>query len=225
MERRTFQLIDLDRTLFDTSRFAKAITDEINLSEPGVGTKLNAMFEEAYKNEETFFMLRYLRQEHGDAWFEALVLKAVAKIGAATLLLTGVKERLALADSATSYRPSWGILTYGDDIDQRMKTRLVGLDDAPILLTSTPDKAKLIQSWQNPDGTFQLPSEFGGGIVDALTFEDDKLRAFAGLPKGVTGFWVTQDVHAVEKLAELHNTEGLVMPVKNLFEVANKLRQ
>ena len=36
-----FQLIDLDRTLFDTSRFVKAITDEIDILHPGVGTKLD----------------------------------------------------------------------------------------------------------------------------------------------------------------------------------------
>lgn len=225
MERRLFQLIDLDRTLFDTPRFAKAITDEINRMHPGIGTELNNRYEAAYKKEETFFLLRYLREEHGDAWFEALAERAVEKIGAATLLLAGVKERLSIADSITDYRPSWGILTYGDAVDQHMKARIVGLDGAPMLLTTSPDKSELISSWQTPDGTFQLPPEYGGGIVDALTFEDDKLRAFKGLPKGVTGFWITQDVHATERLSECGDTDGTVTPVSNLSEVVAQLRK
>jgi len=220
-----FQLIDLDRTLFDTSRFARAITDEINVTEPGVGTKLDEMYEAAYKNEETFFLMRYLREKHGDTWLEELVERAVENIGAATLLLPGARERLSIANSVTSYRPSWGILTYGDDVDQRMKIRLIGLEDAPLFLTSTPDKAPIIQSWQKPDGTFQLPTEFGGGVVDSLTFEDDKLRAFVGLSSNVTGFWVTQDIHAEERLVELKTTGGSITPVKNLSEVVKKLTQ
>ena len=47
MKRNLFQLIDLDRTIFDTERFAKALTDEIEASEPGVGADLEARFEAA----------------------------------------------------------------------------------------------------------------------------------------------------------------------------------
>ena len=50
MSRNLFQLIDLDRTIFDTERFAKALTDEIEASEPGVGADLEARFEAAYAN-------------------------------------------------------------------------------------------------------------------------------------------------------------------------------
>lgn len=58
--KRVFQLIDLDRTLFDTARFAKLITDEINKTQPGLGDELDAQFEAAYKKEETFASATYV---------------------------------------------------------------------------------------------------------------------------------------------------------------------
>jgi len=202
MKPRIFQLIDLDRTLFDTSRFVKAITDEIDKTEPGVGTKLDELFEAAYTSDETFFLLRHLREERGDVEFEHLVARAVQKVGADSLLLKGASARLARVDTVSSYQPAWGILTYGDDIDQRMKARLIGMQDAPLLVAQTPDKSELIRSWQMPDGTFQLPQVFGGGVVDCITLEDDKLRAFNGLPKGAFGFWITSNPQADVMLAE-----------------------
>ncbi len=225
MERNLFQLIDLDRTLFDTASFAKAITNEIEDIETGLGAELEIQYEAAYAREETFFLLRYLRETRGDEWFETLVDRVVAKMGSASLALAAAEERLAFADTITSYTPSWGILTYGDEIDQRMKTKIIGLQNAPMILSPTPDKADLIRSWQNPDGTFQLPEEFGGGVVNELTLEDDKLRAFRGLPRNVQGFWIASDEHAAVRLAEAKQSDvpQTVVQVKNLSEIIDKL--
>lgn len=185
-----FQLIDLDRTLFDTAAFVKALTDEINLTHPGLGTQLDERFETAYAKEETFFLLRHLRHEKGDAWFEALVEQVIRKHGAQSFMLPGMRERLAFAEELSSASPSWGILTYGDKIDQLMKMRIIGLGDAAVYLTHTPNKAEVLGSWKTNDGTFKLPAAFGGGVVEQLTLEDDKHRAFYNLPTGVVGLWV-----------------------------------
>ena len=198
MKPRVFQLIDLDRTLFDTSKFAKAITDEVNKTEPGLGTELDAKFEEAYSREETFFVLRYLRKHLGDEGFMALVDRVVAAYGKDAFKVEGFDARIALADALTDVRPSYGILTFGDEVDQRMKLALIGLQDAPIYFTETADKSPVIESWQRQDGGFTLPEEFGGVEVDELTFEDDKARAFSNLPSGVTGIWLTSAPDAVE---------------------------
>lgn len=198
MKRKVFQLIDLDRTLFDTSKFAKAITDEVNKAEPGLGTELDAKFEEAYSREETFFVLRYLRAHLGDDGFTALVDRVVASYGNDAFKMSGFDERITLADTLSDLRPSYGILTFGDEIDQRMKLSIVGLQDAPIYFTETADKSPVIASWQQHDGTFKLPKEYGGAIVDELTFEDDKARAFSNLPSGVTGIWLTSATDAKE---------------------------
>ena len=198
-----FQIIDLDRTLFNTKLFASAITDEINLLQPGLGTQLDERFESAYQNEENFFLFRLLRQEKGDAWFMDVVQRAVAAVGRDALAMPGFEARIKGATKLTSHRPAWGVMTYGDDIDQRLKLDLIGLTDAPMLISPTASKAALIQSWQNADGSFTLPPEFGSGTVSRITLEDDKLRAFQDMPDGMIGVWITANTpDSIQRLNE-----------------------
>jgi hypothetical protein len=218
---RLFQLIDFDRTIFDTARFAALLTDEINIIQPGLGDELETQFEEAYKKEETFFMLRYLRNRLGDEHFERIVQSIVDREGKESFLLPGVAERLAYADEISSLRPSWGILTYGDAIDQRMKLRISGFEDAPVHIAGTPDKGALITSWLNSDGTFTLPGELTSETVTDIIFEDDKLRAFHGIPERVQGFWITAADDAMVRVREV---SGAVVPVKNLGETVVYLK-
>lgn len=190
---RLFQLIDFDRTLFDTEKFAAAIAAMVDEVEPGLGVQLDAQFEAAYKKEETFFMLRFLRERFGDKRFEQFVRDAVEKVGAEKLMLPGARERLALAEQLTELRPAYGIISYGDPKDQLLKLTIAGLQDAPLLITETPDKGPVIASWQQADGTFVLPAAFGEQVADELTFEDDKLRAFDGLPGNTLGIWIHKE--------------------------------
>ena len=215
MKASVFQIIDLDRTLFDTSQFTKLLTEEVNKVSPGMGTELDAQFEAAYKREETFFLLRHLREQKGDAWFEQLVARVVDTYGSERFMLPGAAERISLASSLGDARPAWGILTYGDAVDQHMKLRIAKLEDTPVLITDTPDKGTIIASWRLVDGRYQLPSEFGGQIVDTITFEDDKLRAFRDMPEDAVGIWITNDETALDRIAE----EGLknVTPAQDLF--------
>jgi len=218
-----FQLIDLDRTLFDTSKFARALTDEINLTEPGLGTELDDRFEEAYKKEQTFFLMRHLRHQKGDEWFENLVSRVVGKYGGEAFLLPGARERLAFAETVSSLSPAWGILTYGDKVDQLLKMRIVGLGDALVYITNTPNKGEVLHTWKTDKGTFQLPSSYGGEVVDALILEDDKLRAFHNLPEGVTGLWLATS--GKEGHGEIGNEVGEIIPVATLFESIEYLRK
>ncbi len=218
-----FQLIDLDRTLFDTSKFVKAITDEINEVQPGLGTELDERFEAAYQKEETFFLLRYLRHEKGDLWFEALIDRIVAKYGAEAFILPGMHERLAFASEITDSVPAWGVLTYGDKIDQLMKMRLIGLEDTPVYLTHTPNKSEVIRTWLTQDGRFTLPPAFGGGTVEKITLEDDKERAFYDLPENVMGIWVAAPGRSVEEL-DVRNMANVVA-VQDLAESIEALKE
>lgn len=220
--RSLFQIIDLDRTLFDTSKFAKLITDEINKQHPGVGSKLDEQFEDAYKKETTFFLLRHLRSEMGDVAFEQMVYSIVEREGVEALLMPGAKERILFANELSSMTPAWGILTYGDKVDQLMKLRLVGLQEAPTLILSTPNKSEAIRTWQNDDGTFTLPAVFGGATVDSLSLEDDKVRAFIGMPENVTGIWM---VNAQNN--DILHSEAVpdnVKPVYSLYDSIEHLR-
>lgn len=217
-----FQVIDLDRTLFDTSKFAKLITDEVNKLHPGVGSDLDQKFEDAYKNDTTFFMLRHLREEMGDTAFEQMVQEVVMREGVDSLLMPGAKERLLFAHEVSDSLPAWGILTYGDEIDQLMKLQLVGLQEAPTLILSTPNKSEAIHTWQNDDGTFTLPAVFGGATVDSITLEDDKLRAFIGMPENVTGIWMVNTQNKDQLRSE--SLPSNVKPVDSLYESIQYLR-
>ena len=221
--KRIFQLIDFDRTLFDTAAFAAALAEEINRREPGLGTAYIEALNAAYEREETFFLLRYLREQKGDEWFEALVNEVIATHGIESFCLPGMNERLIFANSLSDMRPSWGILTYGDAIDQYMKVRIVGLEGAAVYITDTPDKAALIRSWQTADGTYVLPEAFGGVEVDELTLEDDKLRAFHSLPENVTGIWLTQD--ETEAARTMAQQLGDVTPAQSLFDAIEILKK
>jgi hypothetical protein len=220
--RRIFQVIDFDRTLFDTSLFVKRITEALDKETPGLGAALDEQFEKAYAEERSFFLFRYLREQMGDSTFEALVESVVQREGAETFMLPGARDRIAYADTISSLRPSWGILTYGDEVDQQMKIRTAGLTDAPLLIHDSPEKGRLLASWQNSDGTFALPEVFGGHIADEIIFEDDKLRAFEGAPDTVQGIWVTQFDDAGRRMGEA----GLaVVPVKHLAESVEYLKR
>lgn len=199
-----FQVIDFDRTLFDTSKFAKLVTQEVDVIQPGLGAKLDEQFEIMYKRRETFFLFHYLRSEIGNERLEALAAHIVDKVGVDALLMPGARERIAFAERIATQRPGWGILTYGDAEDQHMKLRLAGFGEAPTILLETPNKSEAIATWKNDDGTFTLPKEFGGATVTDITLEDDKLRAFYDIPAGVTGVWM--------KNAQNELVEGEVVP-------------
>lgn len=201
--KKVFQLIDLDRTLFDTSLFVKAICDSVDVYQPGLGAEIDKQFEESYRLEQSFFALEFIRRQLGRVSYDAFVEDAVHRIDAKSLLLPGAKERLELAESLSDLNPGYGLLTYSFyPEDQQLKVRLAGLEHIPMYIADTPDKAELIATWQLEDGTFKLPEAFGGQVVDELTLEDDKLRAFTGLPQGVTGFWLTGYDDAEQRLAQ-----------------------
>lgn len=209
-----FQLIDLDRTIFSTSLFIKKICDIVDEYMPGLGNEIDKQFKDAYKREETFFALEYIRQTLGRDQYEAMVDAAMKRIDKNELLLPGAKERLALAETLSDKSPGYGILTYSlYPEDQYLKVKLAGLEHIAMYIIDSPNKAELLATWQTDDGKFQLPEAFGGGVVDELTLEDDKLRAFFNLPEKVTGVWLTQYDDADQRIAAL----GL----KNLIAVSH----
>ena len=223
MKNSTFQLIDFDRTLFNTTLLIEALLETIEHDDAKLSNELRKQSEQAYKEERTFLLLRYLREYKGDAWLEALVREVVNERGAEAFMLPGAKERLEAADQLSTTRPGWGILTYGDPVDQLMKLRLAGLDKHPFKIVTEADKGGLIASWRTEDGAFHLPEEFGGVIVDRLTFEDDKLSVFQGTPVELIGVWVTHREDARLRLAEAELPNVVI--AKDLHESLEYLRQ
>lgn len=190
--RKVFQLIDFDRTLFNTALFVEHISQRVDRERPGMGEELQQQFEAAYQNEQTFFILTYLRELFGDEWFETMVRDMVVEHGAEIYMQPGARERLELAGKLSDLQPGWGILTYGNPKDQVLKLAIAGLQDAAVYISDTPDKGSVIASWKQLDGSYKLPKDLTTERVELLSFEDDKLRAFQDLPGDVTGVWLTQ---------------------------------
>ncbi len=225
MKTNVFQLIDFDRTLFDTTALIEALLEviETERENASLSHELRKESRDAYKDERTFFLLRYLREHKSDQWLESLVEAIVRERGVESFLLPGARERLKAADELSSARPSWGILTYGDPADQLMKIRLAGLEDAPAHIVTVAEKGNLIASWQQDDGSFQLPPEFGGHVVDALTFEDDKLQVFKDTPEALIGVWVTGREDAEARLDEMGLTNVTI--ARDLHDSLLQLKQ
>ena len=83
----------------------------------------------------------------------------------------------------------FGIVTYGSDAWQLTKLEAAGLGDIPHIVTHDVAKARLIASWQSPEG-FLIPTLLAGGkplLARQLVFIDDKPISFIGLPVGVHG--------------------------------------
>lgn len=219
--KKLFQIIDFDRTIFDTSKFALLVTAELEAIRPGMGKSLDDRFEAAYKNRETFFVFRYIREEIGLDGLEGLIETVINREGVDALLMPGARERLAFAEQIGTQQPAWGILTYGDADDQYMKLRIAGFKDVPTILLETPDKSEIIATWKNDDGTFTLPAEFGGHTVDVISLEDDKLRAFNNIVEGITGVWMKNPLN---ELAEGETIPEEVHPVNDMYESIEYLK-
>lgn len=217
MKTSIFQLIDYDRTMFDTSRFIREVTARVNRFREGMGDAIDARFEQTYKSEQTFFIMQFIRDELGAEVLDELVQEVLADNPGDRFLLPGVEQRLDVAAQLSTIQPSWGILTYGHEVDQLLKLKIGGFSDAPVFISDTPDKSELIRSWLQPDGSFALPAEFGGATAEKLSFEDDKIRAFHNLPDNVFGVWITSFDDAQERIHEA-GLGGKLVPAVGLVE-------
>ncbi len=185
---RVFQAIDLDRTLFDTRKLEELSRELVVRLHPEVAVKAAEESQRHIEEGTSFFIFRFLRSELTKKEYTQFIIALKNSAAPHDFLLEGAGERLAFAHSNESW--SAGILTYGLPEDQYLKLELCGLDGVPFLTTHTANKGRVIASWQQPDGTFQLPPELGGRVVDVVTLEDDKPEAFVHLPMNTFGVLV-----------------------------------
>jgi len=207
-----FHILDLDRTLLDTSKLAQRLRAIIVRHDPDLGKDISIEFAKHVQQGTSFFIFDFIVDKIGHEKLNLYVNELNYTTPASELLLPGARERIAFAKS----QPGWsmGILTYGSTRDQKIKLKLVGLQMERHIVTETPKKGAIIASWKLPNGKYKLPIEFGGHTVDALTFDDDKFIAFKDLPEDVLGQWVT---HAsVGGSTDMQKLPANVRPVANL---------
>lgn len=207
-----FHILDLDRTLLDTSKLVHHLKEiiahhDVQLSKD-IGTELTSYAQQ----QKSFFIFEFIAKRVGYDNLNKYINELNYNVPANGLLLPGASERIAFAKS----QPGWsmGILTYGSPHDQNIKLKLAGLQMERHFVTDEPRKGSLLASWKLPNGKYKLPVEFGGHTVDILTLDDDKLMAFTNLPEDVFGQWVT---HAsIGGAVEMQNLPDNIRAVANL---------
>jgi len=207
-----FQILDLDRTLLDTSKLAHHLKEIIARRDPGLARDIGTEIKRHKENSTSFFIFEFIAKKIGEEQLAKYVSELNYNYPAKELLLPGATERIAFAKSQHGW--SMGILTYGAVRDQKIKLKLAGLQLEHYIITDTPKKGAIIATWQLPNGKYKLPIEFGGHTVDQLTFDDDKFIAFKDLPEDVLGQWVTKT--SIGGTNEIRKHAANIRPVSNL---------
>ncbi len=208
---KTFFCIDLDRTLFDTERGANRMITIAEKEDPTLGT-----FFKEYRTAYAGFGVAIsfydtIVERAGEAVAQRVARQYVAEGDEGLLLPQARNFMTALAEAVGK---DWGILTYGSDSGQRLKIDAVGISTIATLVTNEPHKGQLITSWIASDG-FRLPREYGGGIYQRVVLVDDRLQSFEGLPDGAVGYWLTEEVTALDEIPMPRH----VIAVKTLDDV------
>jgi len=215
-----FHILDLDRTLLDTSKLAHHLKEIIARHDVRLAEDISKQLASHARQQKSFFIFEYIAQRVGHEKLDRLVNELNYIAPASELLLPGANERITFAKS----QPGWsvGILTYGSPRDQKIKLKLAGLQMERHLVTDEPKKGSTLASWKLPSGKYKLPIEFGGHTVDILTLDDDKLIAFDGLPDDVFGQWVT---HAsIGGAVEMQKLPPHIRAVADLGEAIEHLK-
>jgi hypothetical protein len=207
-----FHIIDLDRTLIDTSKLAKHLKEIVAIDNPDLALAIENEIQKYAQLNTSFFIFEFIAKHTGYDVLDKYIDELSAVLQASELLLPGAKSRMAFSNS----QPEWGmgILTYGSPHDQEIKLKLAGLDSERRMITDNPKKGAVIASWKLPDGTYELPIEFGGQIADVLIFDDDKLVAFDDLPSDVLGQWITRA--SVDKIDDSQSLPENIQQVADL---------
>lgn len=182
-EQSTFYIVDFDRTLADSEKlfdiFLAVAGQYIAIPEE----KITAAHEQMMRKGDSFDTAGYVRDalnEQGlsDTW-DKLEKQFIHESRSLNMLLPGAN---ALLEVLNRRHLRHGILTYGNPLWQHLKLTASGFNHVHRIVTVNKEKGKFVASWQQTDGTFKLPQEFGGGLVDRIVMFDDKAVSFDGFP-------------------------------------------
>ena len=209
----TFYVLDLDRTLFDTIKATELMRGVIALHDAELASRLEQRFEDYSISGESFSMRDFIAENVSDEEMVRIEAKYKQVAGEWDLLNQGAAELLAYIRETEGV--SFGILTYGSELGQKMKIDAVPqLSDVPYLVTPETYKGAQIAGWREDDELYHLPEELGGGATKKIVFVDDKPFSFKGIPIDCRGYLVKSVFDAgIEKLPHT------VSAVESLHEV------
>jgi FMN phosphatase YigB (HAD superfamily) len=191
----TFYVVDYDRCIgniegsFD---ILKEIVHELGIVD---GHIFQLMREQTESNGGTFSPFEYIKNHHPSVDLddvEKLYAKK-AKLESYNLLEPGAIGFITFLKNTGR---EFCIMSFGDKRWQTTKVRNSGIGDVPTVIVPKSQKGKYIRKWLSPNtGMFQIPGEY---FFDMLSKEvrevvlvDDKITAFASLPKGARGYYVS----------------------------------
>lgn len=212
---KTFYILDLDRTIFDTIGASDVLIGLVAAHSEELAHHIRTQIDEYNQIGASFAIRDVIVEQVGEEQALQIEKAFIEEGGRRSLLLPGAEALMHFIDQQQGSRT--GILTYGSVKGQTMKIIAAGLHAAPFMITQQKHKGELIASWRQTDG-YHVPDELGGGVVDQIVFVDDRIFSFEGLPDDVEGYWITQELavlDAVEHAANVH-------PVRTLFEVIER---
>lgn len=133
------------------------------------------------------------------------------------MLEPGAREVLEMLDQNGA---SFGIMTYGGELWQRVKLEASGLKEVAYLITSSKAKGLMIAGWQQKNGQFALPLELTGKkmiIASHITLIDDKAASFEGLPLGADGIHILPPLGQEQLLSQQGARPASVQAVHGLL--------
>lgn len=179
----TFYIVDFDRTLADSDKLLQVFVEITNQYIRLPLERIQKIDADVKAKGDSFDTASYVRdrlaeQDALDLW-ERLEKQFIHESRALNMLLPGANELLA---HLNRQHMAHGILTYGNPLWQHLKLTASGFNHVHRIVTTDKHKGRLISSWQQPDGMFHLPPEFGGRIVGRIVLIDDKAASFEGFP-------------------------------------------
>lgn len=216
-----FYVLDFDRTLADTDKlldvFIQIANQYVDLPQKTVEAADANVKQTGDSFDTATYVRDYLREHNrAEAW-ERLERQFIHESRALDMLLPGAAELLETLESRDI---NYGILTYGNPPWQHLKLTAAGFNHVPRIVIVTKQKGVIMRSWQQPDGTFRLPREFGGGEASEIVLVDDKAVSFEGFPDiSARGYWVLDP--ARELLSQQGEVPATVQRLKALDELTS----
>lgn len=186
MNDQTLYVLDMDRTLLDTSLVVELV--ERTCDQIGVGYNHEQVKELAVeKRGLTFEPLSFIKS-HGTEISEKF-LKAFYEVCSHENLV--YEDAKIFLNRLDKNNVPYLILTFGPDEWQEMKLEISGLSKLPYIITNIQDKGSLIAGWKNKGLYEPQISQFS--MYKTVIMVDDKSLTFASLPDDCRGYLIKRD--------------------------------
>ena len=191
-----FYILDFDRCLGRTDEF-QALLEKVLEEWPIVNLSMvQYAHKEVKKTGGSFDTAHFIRQTLNDRQLDGNAIwkqieRAYLQVASHHDMFEPHAEELL--DMLSVRGDHYGILTFGGEQWQTLKINVAGLGHVPYMIVTNKAKGRLIASWQQPDGSFIIPTPLAGGrsmLAKRVVLIDDKPLSFEGIPSEVIGICV-----------------------------------